>query len=91
MHVSNEPVAINKMKQFHEILCATGGRYTSNPRLSGDVYRVDYTYEDIQAYKKFCDAWNQLNTSIVEIRRDQWWRKMLRRTKYLVNFKPQQA
>lgn len=50
MHVSNEPIPKNKMRQFHEILCATGGRYTSNPRDFGDMMRVDYTPGDQRSH-----------------------------------------
>ena len=49
MHVSNDPIPKNRMRQFHEILCATGGRYTNNPRDCGDVMRVDYVPGDYRA------------------------------------------
>jgi hypothetical protein len=52
MHVSNDPIPKHKMRQFHEILCATGGRYTSNPRDCGDVMRVDYAAGRLQGAKR---------------------------------------
>ena len=76
MHVSNDPIPKHKMRQFHEILCATGGRYTSNPRDCGDVMRVDYAPGD---YKAQNEAWRRANTEIKEVRKDQWWRRVLRR------------
>lgn len=76
MHVSNDPIPKNRMRQFHEILCATGGRYTSNPRDCGDVMRVDYAPGDYRAQN---EAWRQVTTDVKEVRKDQWWRRMLRR------------
>lgn len=76
MHVSNEPISKSRMRQFHEILCATGGRYTSNPRDCGNVMRVDYTPGD---YKAQSEAWRQITSDVKEIRKDQWWRRVLRR------------
>lgn len=76
MHVSNEAIPKHKMRQFHEILCSTGGRYTSNPRDYGDVVRVDYTPGDYKAQR---DAWCRVITDVKEVRKDQLWRRLLRR------------
>lgn len=76
MHISNDPIPKNKMKIFHEILCSTGGRYTSNPRDCGDVFRVDYSPGD---YKAHCEAWLRVTTQVKEVRKDQWFRRVLRR------------
>jgi hypothetical protein len=76
MHVSNDPIPKNRMRQFHEILCATGGRYTSNPRDCGDVMRVDYAPGDYRAQN---EAWRRVTAGVTEVRKDQWWRRVLRR------------
>lgn len=76
MRISNEPVPKNRMRQFHEILCATGGRYTSNPRDCGDVIRVDYEPGDRLAQVA---AWNRCTQDVREVRKNQWWRRALRR------------
>jgi len=76
MHVSNDPIPKNRMRQFHEILCATGGRYTSNPRDCGDVFRCDYVPGDHLAQTL---AWRLITEDVREVRKDQWWRRMLRR------------
>ena len=76
MHASNDPRPKNRMRQFHEILCATGGRYTSNPRDCGDVMRVDYAPGD---YKAQSEAWRRITSDVKEVRKDQWWRRVLRR------------
>lgn len=76
MRISNDPIPKNRMRQFHEILCATGGRYISNPRDCGDVMRVDYEPGD---YKAQCEAWRNCTEIVREKRKDQWWRKAWRR------------
>lgn len=76
MHVSNEPIPKKKLLQFHEILCATGGYYTSNPRDFGDVVRVDYVPGD---YKAQSEAWARCTKDVIEVHKDQWWRKLYRR------------
>lgn len=76
MHISDDPIPKDKIKIFHDILCATGGRYTSNPRDCGNVMRVDYTPGD---YRAQCEAWSRVITPIKEVRSDQWWRRLLRR------------
>lgn len=83
MQVRNESVPKQKMHQFHEILCATGGRYMNNPRECGDVMRVDYIPGD---YTKQCILWDKVNTNIVEKRSDQKWRKIYRRFIEFMNF-----
>ena len=65
-----------RMRQFHEILCATGGRYIRNPRDCGDVIRCDYVTGDHLAQTL---AWRRITEDVREIRKDQWWRRMLRR------------
>lgn len=74
--VHNQPVPKHKMRMFHEILCRTGGRYLSNPRLVGEFFRVDYAPGDslMQAI-----LWQQCTTPIREVSSDQWWRTAWRR------------
>ena len=64
IHSQRIPAA--KMKQFHEILCATGGRYMRNPRLLGEDYLVDYKPGD---YVSMCSMWQSVTTAIVETRK----------------------
>ncbi len=80
--VRNDPIPESRINQFHEILCATNGRYLCNPfHVSGDgVYLCDYAPGD---YAAQCEAWSRVITNIKEIRRDQWWRKLLRRVVFL--------
>lgn len=74
----NEPIPENKMRQFHEILCATGGRYISNPEYYPNLgeWRVSYTHGD---YAAMNNAWRMVNQDVKEVRKDQRWRRMLRR------------
>lgn len=65
-----------KMGQFHAILCATGGRYLRNPLLLYGGVEVHYEPGD---YVAQLEAWTRCVTPIREVRRDQWWRRMLRR------------
>ena len=78
MQVFNEPIPKNKIKQFHDILCATGGRYLKNPVLVGNEYRVSYAPGDYIRQQK---AWRMVTEDISEVRKDQLWRKALRRAK----------
>jgi len=72
----NDPIPKHKFKQFHEILCATGGRYLGTPRTVGDVVKVDYEYGDYEAFYK---AWKLCNQDVKEVYSDKGWNKILRR------------
>lgn len=74
--VFNDPVPLAKWQQFHEILCATGGRYLGTPTVVGDVVRVSYEPGDYPAMQA---AWKRVTTEVREIRKDQWWRCLFRR------------
>jgi hypothetical protein len=65
-----------KFQQFHEILCATGGRYLREPFPLFNKIEVHYEPGDYQAE---CDAWQKCITPIKEVRRDKLWHKILRR------------
>jgi len=74
MHVSNDPIPKAMMRQFHEILCATGGRYTSNPRDCGGVMRVDYVPGDYNAQSA---AWQKATREAEEACGGQAWKRVL--------------
>lgn len=76
MKVHNERVPSARFAAWHRILVATGGRYLSAPRECGDHLRVDYEPGDYVEQQKRC---RDMFTPISELRRDQWWRRMLRR------------
>lgn len=78
MQVSNQPVPKEQMRKFHEVLCATGGRYVNNPRDCGDIMRVDYVPGD---YKAQCEAWARATQDVKEVRKDQLWRLLIRRVR----------
>ena len=63
-----------KFTQFHEVLCATGGRYLANPLDCGE--KIHVRYEQGFDHEKL---WNLYTCDITEIRRDQWWRVLLRK------------
>jgi hypothetical protein len=79
--IHNQPIPKEKMKQWHEILCATGGRYLSNPIDCGDVMRVSYAPGD---YVKQSLAWNIVSTPIKEIRSDGLFKTLINRIKQYV-------
>jgi hypothetical protein len=63
-----------KFSQFHEVLCATNGRYLENPIDCSDTIHVVYEPgPDTES------RWNLYNEDIVEIRKDQWWRILSRK------------
>jgi len=75
--VHNERIPGHKFREWQEILKATGGRYLQNPRvLEGAIVVVDYEPGDYQAMN---EAWARCNTPISETRKDQPWRRQLRR------------
>lgn len=65
----NTQIPSERFKQFHEILCETGGRYLSNPRLSGDHIIVHYQPGD---YEKEQHVYRMVTTPIVETNRAAW-------------------
>ena len=71
-----ESIPRERMNQFHQILCSTGGRYIGNPIEVGRSFRVRYIAGD---YKTQCESWARCITKIKEVRKDQLWRRMLRR------------
>ena len=71
-----EYVPVDKMSQFHAILCATGGRYLRNPLPLWNRVQVHYEPGDYVAQS---EAWQRCNTPIREVLRNQWWRSVLRR------------
>lgn len=74
--IITEYIPDEKMQQFHEILCATGGRYLRKPFPLFKRVEVHYAPGD---YKAQCEAWKRCVTPIIEVRKDQWWRVALRR------------
>lgn len=78
--IHNERIPKEKMKQWHEILCATGGHYLNNPREAGDNMVVSYAPGD---YKAQCEAWSLITTPIKEKRSDTFFMKYFRRFKGL--------
>lgn len=81
MIIRNSQIPRDKFQQWHEILCATGGRYISNPRDCGYVIRVDYIPGDHQSE---VEAFERCRTQIREVRRDQLWRRILRRIRVAI-------
>lgn len=69
--IVTEYIPAEKLCQFHEILCATGGRYLRSPLLLGQRVKVHYEPGD---YKAQCKAWRRCLTPIRETRRDKWRR-----------------
>jgi hypothetical protein len=67
-----------KFQQFHEILCVTGGRYLRKPLQLFDTVEVHYEPGD---YAAECKAWRLCTAQIKEVRKDQVWRKILRKIK----------
>lgn len=74
--IATEYVPKDKFKQFHEILCATGGRYLSEPFTIYNVVQVNYEAGDYVAQS---EAWIRCLTPIREVNKNQWWRIVLRR------------
>lgn len=74
--IITEFIPVSKFSKFHEILCSTGGRYLRNPELVGIYYYVQYEPGDYKAHR---DAWARCVTQIREVRKNQWWRVLLRR------------
>ncbi len=71
----------NKVKQFHEIVCATGGRYTKNgsPAKSFDSdnsYKATVEF-DSSGYAEFNRRWSQCVTPIIEVD-SPWYKRIFR-------------
>lgn len=74
--IITESIPKEKFAQFHEILCKTGGRYLRPPFQRFDSIEVHYAPGD---YGTQLELWYQCIKKINEVRRDQWWRCLLRR------------
>jgi hypothetical protein len=74
--VIRDKIPTEKFAQFHEILCATGGRYIRTPEANHGVITVDYEAGD---YAQHNELWRRITTPITEVRKDQWWRVVFRR------------
>jgi hypothetical protein len=70
----SEFIPKEKFSQFHEVICATGGRYLHNPFEVGQTIHVVYS-PGIDHNK----LWNLYTEDVVEIRKDQKWRIFIRR------------
>ena len=73
-----DKIQSNKYMQFHEILCAHGGRYLSTPTLIGDKVYVNY---EIEAYSEMNSDWMTCITPIHEVNLEQSWVKLARKIK----------
>ena len=73
-----DKIPSHKYKQFHEILCANGGRYLSTPTLIGDKVYVNY---EIEEYSEMNRAWSTCITQIHEVNLEQGWLKLARKIK----------
>ena len=76
--IVTEYIPNKKMRQFHDILCSTGGRYLRNPFPMFSKVEVHYEPGDYIAHR---EAWTACNTPIREKIANQTWRKILRRMK----------
>lgn len=75
----NDPIPLSKFAQFHNILCASGGRYLRNPYKQYEVVVVSYELDSTEKMVSFQKAWALVTKNMREIRKDQWWRKVIRR------------
>lgn len=75
-------IAGAKLGQFHTLMVERGGRYLMNP------FRYNFKNEPFvlvcfemptDDYTIFQEAWIRATQDVVEVRKDQWWRKLSRR------------
>jgi len=67
-----------KLKQFNEILHATGGTHVHTPTRDrdGKYVTVSIRYGD---YTEMNRRWALVTEDVKEVRKDQWWRRWPRR------------
>jgi len=88
VHISGMRVSEKKMKQFVEILGATGGVFTCNPLYcksnhDGNYYEVSFK---VRNYAEFHNRWATVTTVIKEVRKDTKARRLFNHFKYYVYF-----
>ena len=71
-----EYIPAEKFAQFHDIMCATGGHYITNPLPLWSTVCVSYVPGD---YKTQRELWSRCVTKLRENRSDKWWRIVIRR------------
>lgn len=69
-------IPARKLGQFHEILCITEGRYIRNQFPKGTMIEVCFEPGDNCRMQELLD---RISIDVIEVRKDQWWRKLLRR------------
>lgn len=75
-------VAYNKFGQFHALMVERGGRYLMNPSefTLGTKRFISVCFEmPTDDYTIFQENWIRSTQDVVEVRKDQWWRKLSRR------------
>lgn len=84
--VINSNIHGKKIRQFHEIVCSTGGRYTlyGSPQRTyvdyetqDDMYRVTVEFTDGEQYREFSSRWNRVNSNFRETK-TKWYMKLFR-------------
>lgn len=73
-----DSVPLHRYKQWHEVLCATNGRYLSNPYKTEYSMIVHYTPGD---YNKQLDLLSTLNLKIKETDNRAWYKTCFNRFK----------
>lgn len=66
-------VPADRMRLFHEIVVATGGRYRHNPSRCGERFRVAVEFSDAASYRAHSQAWDRIQTPIREAQRPLSW------------------
>lgn len=79
VRINGQVIQKDKFGVFHSLICEFGGTYTCNPIISSDDVIVYYEFSDVSKYNEFLQAWFSQTQDVVEIRKDQWWRVLLRR------------
>lgn len=75
----SDKIPLRKFDQFHDILKSCGGRYINNPFIINKFVFVYYEYQDVHNINKHNTYWCRVTEDVSEIRKDQWWRKLVRR------------
>lgn len=75
-------IAGAKFGQFHTLMVEQGGRYLTNPSefTHGTNRFMSVRFEmPTDDYTIFQENWIRASQDVVEVRKDQWWRKLSRR------------
>jgi hypothetical protein len=69
----------HQISSFDTFLKECNGRYLATPRPAVEKLYISFGFDSVTDYAMFIQVWDRHCKPIVEVKKDQLWRKILRR------------